>query len=49
MLKCEILSVIFFIKIILLLIKSGFKKEIMVYRKMLLILLFKELYVCKFR
>lgn len=42
MLKCEILSVIFFIKIILLLIKSGFKKEIMVYRKMLLILLFKD-------
>lgn len=42
MLKCEILSVIFFIKIILLFINSGFKKEIMVYRKMLLILLFKD-------
>lgn len=42
MLKCEISSVIFFTKITLLLINSGFKKETMAHRKMSLISLSKD-------
>lgn len=49
MLKCEISSVIFFTRITLLLINSGFKKETMAHRKMSLISLSKELHACKFR
>lgn len=42
MLKCEISSVIFFTKITLLLINSGFKKETMAHRKTSLISLSKD-------